>query len=260
MSKVPKVIEFKASTLTAMTAIVRDLDPERLRQALLSLLGSPDDYFSGELAVVDLGQLPEIPTSVDGTQLIGLLGSYGLQTIAVRNAPEAWEASFRAAGMAILAKSVGRPSAQAEPAEETPAVEEVEPPREDIAPTPAQAPVPTFGAAQVIDRPVRSGQQIYAPGTDLILLNGVSPGAEVIADGNIHCYGPLRGRAVAGAQGNTDARIFCSNFGPELLSIAGTYRTFDNGIEPRLAAKPAQARLKLDGEKHILSIEPLQLD
>lgn len=248
MSKTPKAIEFKASTLTAMTAIVRNLDPEHLRKALHSLLGETDDYFVGELAVIDLGQLIEIPTNIDCTALASLLSSYGLQPVAVKNVPEQLQETFRTAGLAVFTKPNSKVTVQMEPvAEET---------------IPVAAPIANVAKVQtrVIDRPVRSGQQIYAPGGDLILLNGVSPGAEVIADGNIHCYGPLRGRAVAGAQGDADARIFCSNFGPELLSIAGTYRTFDNGIEPKLAAKPAQVRLQLAGDKHILSIEPLQLD
>ncbi|MBC7793559.1 MAG: septum site-determining protein MinC, partial [Clostridia bacterium] len=102
-------------------------------------------------------------------------------------------------------------------------------------------------------------------GADLVILGGVSHGAEVIADGSIHCYGPLRGRALAGAQGNTAARLFCTNFGPELVSIAGVYRTFERGIAENLAGKAAHARLrpatnKSTDEQHSLSIEPLQLD
>jgi len=111
-----------------------------------------------------------------------------------------------------------------------------------------------------IDRPVRSGQQIYARGGDLVLLAGMSNGAEVIADGSIHCYGPLRGRALAGAQGNTAARILATNFGPEIVSIAGVYKTFEQGIAPALAGKPAHVRLSGDGHQQKLGIEPLQLD
>ncbi|HQV14246.1 MAG TPA: septum site-determining protein MinC, partial [Denitromonas sp.] len=107
------------------------------------------------------------------------------------------------------------------------------------------------------DRPLRSGQQAYARG-DLVLLCGVSHGAEVIADGSIHCYGPLRGRALAGAQGNSRARVFSTNFGPELVSIAGVYRTFEKGIPESVAGKTAQAWLKGEGDNQILTIAPLQ--
>lgn len=90
--------------------------------------------------------------------------------------------------------------------------------------------------AKVITTPVRSGQQIYAQGTDLIVLTSVSPGSEIFADGHIHVYGPLRGRALAGVQGDLNAQIFCQSLDAELLSIAGNYKLKDNfnysGEEP----------------------------
>ena len=111
----------------------------------------------------------------------------------------------------------------------------------------------------VIERPLRSGQQIYARDTDLVLLAGVSHGAEVIADGSIHCYGPLRGRALAGARGNPAARIFSMNFGPELISVAGVYRTFERGIPEAVGGKAAQVRLAGEGDKQNLVVEPISL-
>ena len=107
---------------------------------------------------------------------------------------------------------------------------------------------------RVIDRPVRSGQQIYARGGDLVVLGMVSHGAEVIADGNIHVYGPLRGRAIAGASGDADARIFAAAMEPELVAIAGTYRTTDKPLANDVLGKPAQVRLQDDK----LLLEPLK--
>ena len=115
-------------------------------------------------------------------------------------------------------------------------------------PVPAPAP-----GALVVDKPLRSGQQVYARGSDLVVLAMVSFGAEVIADGNIHVYAPLRGRAIAGARGNTDARIFCTCMEPQLVSVAGIYRTTETELPDNVRGKPAQVRL--DGEK--LLIEPL---
>jgi septum site-determining protein MinC len=106
----------------------------------------------------------------------------------------------------------------------------------------------------VIDRPLRSGQRIYAKG-DLVVLGIVSNGAEVIAEGNIHIYAPLRGRALAGVHGNHDARIFCTSLEAELISIAGIYRTTEVPLADDVRGKPAQIRL--DEEK--LLIEPLRL-
>ncbi|TAM08278.1 MAG: septum site-determining protein MinC, partial [Paraburkholderia sp.] len=106
----------------------------------------------------------------------------------------------------------------------------------------------------VIDRPLRSGQRIYAKG-DVVVLGLVSNGAEVIAEGNIHIYAPLRGRALAGVHGNHDARIFCTCLEAELISIAGIYRTTEVPLSADVAGKPVQIRL--DQEK--LLIEPLRL-
>lgn len=106
----------------------------------------------------------------------------------------------------------------------------------------------------VIDRPLRSGQRIYAKG-DLVVLGMVSNGAEVIAEGNIHIYAPLRGRALAGVHGNHDARIFCTSLEAELISIAGIYRTAEVPLAAEVKGKPAQIRL--DEER--LLIEPLRL-
>jgi septum site-determining protein MinC len=105
----------------------------------------------------------------------------------------------------------------------------------------------------IIDRPLRSGQQVYARGGDLVVLGAVNFGAELIADGSIHVYAPLRGKAIAGARGNTSARIFSTCMEPELISIAGTYRTTDNPLPAEVIGKPAQIRL--DGER--LVYEPL---
>ena len=106
---------------------------------------------------------------------------------------------------------------------------------------------------RVVDRPVRSGQRIYARGGDLVVLGLVSHGAEVIADGNIHVYGPLRGRAIAGASGDAQARIFAAAMEPELVAIAGTYRTTDKPLGKDVLGKPAQVRLRDDK----LLVDPL---
>ena len=98
-------------------------------------------------------------------------------------------------------------------------------------------------APMIIDRPLRSGQQIYARDCDLIVLALVSHGAEVIADGHIHVYAPLRGRALAGAQGNTGARIFSTSMDAQLLAIAGVYRTTDVALQPEVIGRAAMVRL-----------------
>jgi septum site-determining protein MinC len=119
---------------------------------------------------------------------------------------------------------------------------------------PAATAVVTAGA-MIIDTPVRAGQRIYARGCDLIITAAVNNGAEVIADGSIHVYAPLNGRALAGASGNAEARIFALSMQPELVSIAGVYRTFDEGFPAEMARQPAQIRLVGD-RIDILSLSP----
>jgi septum site-determining protein MinC len=126
------------------------------------------------------------------------------------------------------------------------------PPVIEAAAAPA-APLMAMGT-MIIDTPVRAGQRIYARGADLIITASVNNGAEVIADGSIHIYAQLRGRALAGASGNAEARIFAMVMEPELVSIAGMYRTFENGFPQELAQQPAQVRLVGDR----IEIDPLK--
>ena len=110
----------------------------------------------------------------------------------------------------------------------------------------------------VIDKPMRSGQKVYARGADLVVLAMVNQGAEIVADGNIHVYAPLRGKAMAGARGNAAARIFSLCLEPELISIAGVYRTSETPLPENVAGKPAQVRLSTEGGQDKLLIEPLK--
>ena len=240
-------IEFKGASLGVMTARLRDIDPMRLADAMHAMLGGMPDFFNLEAAVLDFSGLDSVPEAVDWASLASLLRRYRLQPVAATHVPEHWIEGAKRIGLAVLDdQAIG-----AQPAlERTP-----EPAPVQAAPAPA-APAASANAL-IVERPLRSGQQAYARGGDLILLGGVSHGAEVIADGNIHCYGPLRGRAIAGAQGNTEARILSTDFGPELISIAGVFRTFEKGIPESVAGKSAQARLTGENDKQSLTIAPL---
>ena len=114
-------------------------------------------------------------------------------------------------------------------------------------------------ATMVVDKPIRSGQKIYARGGDLVLLAMVNQGAEVVADGNIHVYAPLRGKAMAGARGNASARIFSLCLEPELISIAGVYRTTDTPLSADVWGKATQIRLEGGSTDGKLLLEPLKL-
>jgi septum site-determining protein MinC len=110
-----------------------------------------------------------------------------------------------------------------------------------------------------LDKPLRSGQRFYAKGCDLIVTAMISAGAEVIADGNIHVYAPLRGRALAGASGDKQARIFTTSMEAELVSVAGIYRTFEAGVPADLDRQPATISLLEEGSELRLNVAPLAL-
>lgn len=262
-----KLIEFKGATLGVMIASLRDTDAVRLADGLHMMLGGMPDFFAGEPAILDFAQLASVPERVDWTAILSLLRRYQVQPIGVRRLPEHLVEGARRAGLAVLSgdelsgeRPLGAPQAMPQtPPPPPPVAAPVEPPPAAAAPAPApeleQASVaPTL----IVDRPLRSGQQVYAKGGDLVLLAGMSPGSEIIADGSIHCYGPLRGRALAGARGDTSARIFSTNFGPELVSIAGVYRTFERGIPQSVGGRSAQVRLTGTDNLHTLEIIALQ--
>ena len=256
MSAVPpaaRPIEFRNATFGATVAVLRETEPPKLADALHMMLGGMPDFFSGEAAVLDFGALAQFPSSIDWPGLTSLLRRYQLQPMGVRNLPPELAAKARQAGLAILDG--------AEFGERQDAPPPVPQPVPEARPEPAAVAAPLVQTDTLfIDRPLRSGQQVYARGGDIVLLAGMSNGAEVIADGSIHCYGPLRGRALAGAQGNAAARIVSTNFGPEIVSIAGVYRTFEQGVPAAVAGRTAHVRLLAAGTEQKLHIEPLQLD
>jgi septum site-determining protein MinC len=197
------------------------------------------------------GQAPlalDGPPPVDLRAIVALLRASQLQPVAVAGATAEELALAHELGLADAAdEPAAERAVQAAPAE---TVREVvrEITVEKIIEKPA-APAPTL----IVDKPLRSGQQVYAKRGDLVVLAVVSHGAEVIADGSIHIYAPLRGKAIAGARGDTSARIYTQSLEAELLAIAGIYRTAENPLPADVAGKPAQVYLQ--GEK--LLLQPL---
>ena len=244
-SQARKPLEIKISTVVAVAALLGDTDPAKLSAALAQITGGTPDYFEDEFTLIDLAPLPPADAGkIAWPELIALFKQHRLNPVAVRNAPAALEDAIRSHGLSIDGVE------QAKPFELTPPPSPADAPAPVAAPAPAPAPAPAAAPAamplptMIVDMPVRSGQRIYARGSDLVVTATVNPGAEVIADGSIHVYAPLRGRALAGASGQSDARIFSLAMEAELVSIAGVYRTFDEGWQKELAGKPAQVRLK----------------
>ena len=233
--------ELKATTFTLPTLRLFGADLGALSRYLETKIQQAPEFFRNAPVVLDLSQLPDV--ALDVPLLVGLLRGLGLLPIGVRGGSEQHRETARLMDLAILAQGSRGPAATAPPggAAPSPVAEQQRPTVDEAAPVP---PVPPGGAVgKLVTRPVRSGQRLYAQGGDLIVLAPVSAGAELMADGHIHVYGPLRGRALAGVKGNGDARIFCQDLRAELISVAGHYRVSEN-LDPALAGRPVQVRLQ----------------
>jgi septum site-determining protein MinC len=277
------LIEFKGTTLPVLAITLRSLEPKELASAGSTLFGE-GAFFDDDLAVLDLSQVITWPEQVEWALIVQLLTSHGLRVLGVTRGNSTLTASAASAGLPSLALSAGRSAKPAPPPKKAAVSDpELEKIPASLRKAPAAVPAPEVTAEAtrtepddsvldnpgtlVIDRPLRSGQQVYARGGDLVILAAVNPGAEVIADGNIHVYAPLRGRALAGARGNAQARILTTVFAAELVSIAGIYRTFEDGVPAKLANHPVQVRLAQEpavslstGQKSRLEIDILRVD
>ena len=239
--------EFKSAFLSVVAFLLRTTDTAALTAELNAQLAADPEFFDNDAVLLDLSQVSNSDAPIDFPVLVALLREHGTLPVAARGGNPQQMAAALAAGLAPAPDEIPvRTAAAAAPAEPAP-------PRQPATPAAAAEALPAAAPTLVIHRPLRSGQQVYARGADLIVLDVVSFGAEVIADGNIHVYAPLRGRAIAGARGNTEARIFSTCMEPQLLSIAGIYRTTETALPDEVVGKPAQARL--DGEKML--IDPL---
>lgn len=217
-------------TVTVMNILRTDLD--QLTQQLRQQVTRAPELFQGMPVVIDLHRIRDSGDSLDLASLALLLSDQGLVPVGVRHCADAERDAARSFGLALLPDSDpargGRARSESVPAE-TPSA--AEPPATD-----------KHGPSRLVTQPVRSGQQIYASGGDLIILSSVSPGAEVLADGHIHIYGNLHGRALAGVQGDDTARIFCRRMYAELVSVAGIYRVYED-IAEELRGRPVQVFL-----------------
>lgn len=248
----PATFEIKSAQLPLVALLLKSADLAQLAAEFAQRFGDMPDFFDHDPLVIDLTPLQaggQADSPVDFVALNSLLRQYRLQPLAVRGGNEAQTAAALLAGL-IQANDATVQRGSAAPVPAAAAAPVVEAPTASVAPAPAPG-------ALVIDKPLRSGQQVYARGRDLVVMAMVNPGAEVIADGHIHVYAPLRGKAIAGARGNGDARIFAMGMDPELISIAGIYRTSDTPLPASVLGKAAQVRLVPgpDGDK--LVIEPL---
>jgi len=211
--------------MLAMTVVelVRQA-PERFAMQLAEKVEQAPNFFQDTPVLISLEKLDDRLDIAGLIALLRICRNHGLQPVALRG-PEDFLPLAQQASLVLLPPGRGRdkvleaPEPEAQPVAQQPAA--------------AQKPAATAQPAQgtptrVITQPVRSGQQVYAPGGDLIVLAPVSAGSELLADGHIHVYGPLRGRALAGVRGDTQARIFCQSLEAELVSVAGQYKVAED--------------------------------
>lgn len=237
--------DLKSASLPVVAVVLKTTDAAQFAVDLAERVADAPGFFDFDPVLIDLAPVREAEEPIDFAAIAEQLRQQRTLPVAVRGGSPAQMEAARAAG---LAAAPDAPPTRAEAPAPVEVVREVIREVEVV----REVPMPGPGTV-VVDKPLRSGQQVYARGADLVVMAVVSFGAEVIADGNIHVYAPLRGRAIAGARGNTEARIFSTCLEPQLVSIAGIYRTTETALPDNVAGKPAQVRL--DGEK--LIIEPL---
>lgn len=232
----------KGTTLTSIVLEVVTFEADEFESQLAEKIASAPLFFTRSSLILHLNK-PMSATEFE--LLVALCRRHDLQPMAIKGVTEGLKATINDLGMADISQSKisEKPLAESKPAE-APVAEA----QSEVAETQPQAITTTVEVvkpAKIVARPVRSGQQVYAEGCDLVILGAVSEGAEILADGNIHVYGTLRGRALAGVKGNEQARIFCQNMEAELVSIAGRFVMQEN-IQNKCWKQPAQAYLDAD--------------
>lgn len=214
---VSQSFQLKSASVSLTALELYYFDNDEFESNLREKISQAPGFFKDVPVLISLEKYQGLDSELDFFKIIGTCRRYNIHVIGVRTANDDQRRLARAAELALLPGSSQREKAQ-EP-------EATEQPQETAQPTPTAPSAPAQPApAKVVNQPVRSGQQITAPEGDLVILAPVQAGAEVLAAGNIHVYGPLRGRALAGIHGAEGARIFCQSLEAELVSIAGHYK------------------------------------
>lgn len=223
----PPAFELKGRMMTVSVLRVLTPDLDVLGEQLDAKIASAPDLFQNFPVLLDFERLPgDAQSAFDIARLDSLLRERSFVPVGIRGAGDVLTGIAAGVGIGVLsAGATPEAAGRRDPAAQTP------------------------GANLLVKDPVRSGQQVYAKGGDLIVLATVSPGAEILADGNVHVYGPLRGRALAGVRGNTEARIFCQDLDAELVSIAGRYRVSE---QIRESERARRVQIFLNGDSLVI--------
>lgn len=243
-------VVLKGSVFTLPILKLSSCDLDLIEKDLTLRLATAQSFFKNAPVVIDLEYTHDMNPEIRFTQLGALLRNLKLVPVGVQNGTQQQNTAAVNAGFAILTgQSVDR-VIEKESYNQDRKNQSVK--QEEVIPRISTAIVVTE-PSKLISHPIRSGQRTYAKGGDLVLLGAVNAGAEVMADGNLHIYAPLRGRALAGLDGNTESRIFCQCMEAELVAIAGNYRVFEDNIPAEIYRRAVQ--IFLEGEQ--LKIVPL---
>ena len=219
---------------------LRTIDASAVHDEIAARLATAPQMFERTAVCLDLSALEKEPEAAELRTILDAIRRAGMLPIGLAHGTAAVDALARTLELPVLTQF--RAQVRTAPVAAEPRVEAE--PKKAAQPEASEFSNPTLMHHQ----PVRSGQRVYARHRDLVVTSVVGAGAEVMADGCIHIYGPLRGRAAAGARGEVTARIFCQDFHAELISIAGVFRVFET-IPPELDGKPVQAWLDGDDLK-----------
>jgi septum site-determining protein MinC len=259
MPREEPAFKIKNANLPVLILHLKTPDMARVQAQLETRLKQMPDFFAHAPVVLGLADLPDAEAAPDFPRLLAFMRGHRMQAAGVIGGSPALQEAAASAGLGVIPETPARPAAVVEAAPEPEPEPKHEPKPADLGPAqpdlpgleveaaPAPPEPPEARPTLVIDKPVRTGQRIYAEGGNLVVLAIVNAGAELIADGDIHIYAPLRGRALAGARGNTAARIYVQSMEAELVAIAGYFQVFDEGIPDAVRGKFSQ--VYLDGEK-----------
>ena len=244
-------IEIKGSVFTLPVLKICTTHIDQIEHSLKTHLAQSLSFFKNAPIVVDLEKTQGLSPDLNFAALIDVLRQQQLVPVAVQKGRLEQHLEAEKVGLAILTGQATSKSKQETTVE--PVANSQEAVQAEVAASEPAA-QPGIITTKMVTQPIRSGQRIYARDGDLIILAAVNAGAEVMADGNIHIYAPLRGRALAGVKGDSNARIFCHCMEAELIAIAGTYRVFEDKPPEDIYQKSVQIRLR--GEQ--LDIVPIQ--
>ncbi|ABE60371.1 septum site-determining protein MinC [Chromohalobacter israelensis] len=230
MDRAASAFTFKGGMLPMTVMELTSADPEQIRAQLSGKVSQSPAFFQHTPVVLSVERLDEPHLALE--RICAVCRAHKLLPVAVRGGTDPVKQSAWALGLGWFPPQEARPRA----VEEVPLADAPSPEVEATA-------SPTVG--RIYRGTVRSGQQISAPEGDLVVVGAVNPGAEVLAAGSVHVYGPLRGRALGGIHGDRQAGIFCQELHAELLSLAGNYKRLED-IDPRLLSQPVQVQLRDD--------------